>query len=426
MSTSVGNLSVELGISDDQLRAGLAQAVVQAQQAGQKMQAAIGQATKMPTGGGGGFGGMSGFAQSIGRIADDAQYGFRGIVNNLEQLGASAGTTFGMSTKDAMAFGAVMTLLGVAVNQAADQLVKLTDTRSEFEKLATSAMGYAGALNMAEAAMKSLASETSELMKKDATSGIGAFFGRISGKMADNASEGKGVFSDLFGGRTPNAQLNANKLAGEQAHRNQMDMMLTNPKVQRDRAAMEAGAALVERGRNAKDVDINKDAGLVMKESIKGKEDVSRIQVERQMIAGGMKPMEAETESLKLLGNASNGVIEAFNALAARLPDLKLEENLKNVNIARDTEANMKNLADDFRDREKVKKKKGDMEDKIGDARDRLDQLTAQRARTEVVGSSDVFNRNLNAGTGDDPTVKAIEKQTEEIRRMTDEIKGLG
>lgn len=426
MSTSVGNLSVELGISDDQLRAGLAQAVVQAQQAGQKMQAAIGQATKMPTGGGGGFGGMSGFAQSIGRIADDAQYGFRGIVNNLEQLGASAGTTFGMSTKDAMAFGAVMTLLGVAVNQAADQLVKLTDTRSEFEKLATSAMGYAGALNMAEAAMKSLASETSELMKKDATSGIGAFFGRISGKMADNASEGKGVFSDLFGGRTPNAQLNANKLAGEQAHRNQMDMMLTNPKVQRDRAAMEAGATLVERGRNAKDVDINKDAGLVMKESIKGKEDVSRIQVERQMIAGGMKPMEAETESLKLLGNASNGVIEAFNALAARLPDLKLEENLKNVNIARDTEANMKNLADDFRDREKVKKKKGDMEDKIGDARDRLDQLTAQRARTEVVGSSDVFNRNLNAGTGDDPTVKAIEKQTEEIRRMTDEIKGLG
>lgn len=426
MSTSVGNLSVELGISDDQLRAGLAQAVVQAQQAGQKMQAAIGQATKMPTGGGGGFGGMSGFAQSIGRIADDAQYGFRGIVNNLEQLGASAGTTFGMSTKDAMAFGAVMTLLGVAVNQASDELIKLTDTRSEFEKLATSAMGYAGALNMAEAAMKSLASETSELVKKDATSGIGAFFGRISGKMADNASEGKGVFSDLFGGRTPNAQLNANKLAGEQAHRNQMDMMLTNPKVQRDRAAMEAGAALVERGRNAKDVDINKDAGLVMKESIKGKEDVSRIQVERQMIAGGMKPMDAETESLKLLGNASNGVVEAFNALAARLPELKLAENLKNVNNAKDTESNMKNLADDFRDREKVKKKKGDMEDKIGDARDRLDQLTAQRARTEVVGSSDVFNRNLNAGTGDDPTVKAIEKQTEEIRRMTDEIKGLG
>ena len=61
-----------------------------------------------------------------------------------------------------------------------------------------------------------------------------------------------------------------------------------------------------------------------------------------------------------------------------------------------------------------------------GKAQERLDELMAQRARTEVVGSSDVFNRNLNAGTGDDPTVKAIEKQTEEIRRMTDEIKGLG
>ena len=39
-STSVGNLSVELGISDDQLRAGLAAAVVQAQQAGQQIKQA--------------------------------------------------------------------------------------------------------------------------------------------------------------------------------------------------------------------------------------------------------------------------------------------------------------------------------------------------------------------------------------------------
>lgn len=425
MSTNVGKLSVELGISDDQLRAGLAQAVVQAQQAGQKMQSAISQATKMPTGGGG-FSGMSGFAQTIGRIADDAQYGFRGIVNNLEQLGQSAGSVFGLSTKDAMAFGAVMTLLGVAVNQAADELIKLTDTRSEFEKLATSAMGYAGSLNAAEAALKSLSSETSELLKKDATAGVGGFIGRAAGKMMDNASQGKNPFSDLFGGDPTKAQLDANRMAGEQAHRNQMDMMLTGPKLQRDRAAMEAGAGLVERGRNAKDVDINKDASAVFKDSIKGKEEISRIQLERQLIAGGMKPMDAETESLKLLGNASMGVVEAFNALAARLPELKLEENLKNVNNARDTEANMKNLADDFRDRQAKDKKAAGLQERIGDARDRIEAMMAQRARTEIVNSSDVFNKNLNAGTGEDPTVKAIEKQTEEIKRLTDEIKGLG
>ena len=425
MSTNVGKLSVELGISDDQLRAGLAQAVVQAQQAGQKMQSAISQATKMPTGGGS-FGGMGGFAQTIGRIADDAQYGFRGIVNNLEQLGQSAGSVFGLSTKDAMAFGAVMTLLGVAVNQAADELIKLTDTRSEFEKLATSAMGYAGSLNAAEAALKSLSSETSELLKKDATAGVGGFIGRAAGKIMDNASQGKNPFSDLFGGDPTKAQLDANRMAGEQAHRNQMDMMLTGPKLQRDRAAMEAGAGLVERGRNAKDVDINKDASAVFKDSIKGKEEISRIQLERQLIAGGMKPMDAETESLKLLGNASMGVVEAFNALAARLPELKLEENLKNVNNARDTEANMKNLADDFRDRQAKDKKAAGLQERIGDARDRIEAMMAQRARTEIVNSSDVFNKNLNAGTGEDPTVKAIEKQTEEIKRLTDEIKGLG
>ena len=425
MSTNVGKLSVELGISDDQLRAGLAQAVVQAQQAGQKMQSAISQATKMPTGGGS-FGGMGGFAQTIGRLADDAQYGFRGIVNNLEQLGQSAGSVFGLSTKDAMAFGAVMTLLGVAVNQAADELIKLTDTRSEFEKLATSAMGYAGSLNAAEAALKSLSSETSGLLKKDATAGVGGFIGRAAGKIMDNASQGKNPFSDLFGGDPTKAQLDANRMAGEQAHRNQMDMMLTGPKLQRDRAAMEAGAGLVERGRNAKDVDINKDASAVFKDSIKGKEEISRIQLERQLIAGGMKPMDAETESLKLLGNASMGVVEAFNALAARLPELKLEENLKNVNNARDTEANMKNLADDFRDRQAKDKKAAGLQERIGDARDRIEAMMAQRARTEIVNSSDVFNKNLNAGTGEDPTVKAIEKQTEEIKRLTDEIKGLG
>jgi len=44
MSTTVGKLSVELGISDDQLRAGLAAAMVQAQQAGQKISQSMNQA----------------------------------------------------------------------------------------------------------------------------------------------------------------------------------------------------------------------------------------------------------------------------------------------------------------------------------------------------------------------------------------------
>ena len=65
------------------------------------------------------------------------------------------------------------------------------------------------------------------------------------------------------------------------------------------------------------------------------------------------------------------------------------------------------------------------LQDKAADVRGRISDLMDQRARSEIVGASDVFGRNLNAGQND-PVVIAIEKQTEELKTLTREIATLG
>jgi hypothetical protein len=54
-----------------------------------------------------------------------------------------------------------------------------------------------------------------------------------------------------------------------------------------------------------------------------------------------------------------------------------------------------------------------------------IDESMLQRQRTEIIGASDVFQRNFMAGTSEDPTVKAIEKQTEDLREIMQQIKEL-
>lgn len=86
---------------------------------------------------------------------------------------------------------------------------------------------------------------------------------------------------------------------------------------------------------------------------------------------------------------------------------------------------NMANLANQFRDDQKKAKEISGLEDKSSTIRGRISDLMDQRARSEIVGSSDVFARNLNAGQTD-PVVTAIEKQTEELKTLTREIATLG
>ena len=424
MSTTVGKLSVELGISDDQLRAGLAAAMVQAQQAGQKISQSMNQAGQS----GGGNKGISGFALSISRLADDAQYGFRGIINNMEQLGMSAAQTLGMSTANAMAFGGALTLLAIAANNLIPELDKLVDSRSAFDKLSTSAIGFSGAINSSVGALKLLAQENEKLMATDKTAGAGAFIQQQIASL--NNQSGRSMLSKVLDpfnlmsrsglnfGKTEAQQLQENKDAGRQLQANQIRLAIEQAGAARLQSSFNAGGELIGRERNTAMFETDKNAAKAFESAIKGNAEIAKIQIERQLMASGMQGNDAEQKALIMLGEASQGVKKAFDDLAQRLPELKLAEKLNEVANQKQIGEDIDKMVKDELERQALQAKAAKMESNLAD-------LEARRMRSEIIGASDVFNRNFNAGLDKDPTVQAIEKQTEELKEVLDSLKEL-
>jgi len=424
MSTTVGKLSVELGISDDQLRAGLAAAMVQAQQAGQKISQSVNQAGQS----GGGNKGISGFALSISRLADDAQYGFRGIINNMEQLGMSAAQTLGMSTANAMAFGGALTLLAIAANNLIPELDKLVDSRSAFDKLSTSAIGFSGAINSSVGALKLLAQENEKLMATDKTAGAGAFIQQQIASL--NNQSGRSMLSKVLDplnlmsrsglnfGKTEAQQLQENKDAGRQLQANQIRLAIEQAGAARLQSSFNAGGELIGRERNTAMFETDKNAAKAFESAIKGNAEIAKIQIERQLMASGMQGNDAEQKALIMLGEASQGVKKAFDDLAQRLPELKLAEKLNEVANQKQIGEDIDKMVKDELERQALQAKAAKMESSLAD-------LEARRMRSEIIGASDVFNRNFNAGLDKDPTVQAIEKQTEELKEVLDSLKEL-
>lgn len=590
--TTVGNLSVELGISDDQLRAGLAAAVMQAQQAGQKMQAGLNQATSR-TGSS-----LGGFSMAFSRAIDDAQYGFRGVINNLEQIGMMGGQAFGLATPQAMALGAAVTLLGVAAYNASGYLEQLTDGRTEMQMLSSSALAFAGSLNMIETQLKQLSDETSKLLKEDNTRGLGAWlqrqihelekmqpevdsmvkrvadsFGKITtftevgrigietpempgiddaisrindlsdafsamvkhvnqmalslvegigdtftkgsglqinlpqmfpefdarmndefkglsdlnnvavkyakeieqylaesitlgempdlksaiqgyagalhdvilttiaplteylnGRVSEMATDAQGMVEKLVSpiswffenfGKSIENQIELNKNAGRQAMRNQLDLLDMAPQAAREKSALTEGSNLIERDNNAKFVNTTEDASKVIAEAFKGNAAKIYGDLQMQLMNEGVQGNEAEVKARTLIGYASKGVTSAFEELDKRLPGLGLASKLQNANNFKETDENMQRLADTFKDQQKKQKEIDSLTDRRENVQDRIDRIMNMRARSEIIGASDIFNRNISAGT-EDPQLKELQGLREDIKKYTDEIKGLG
>jgi hypothetical protein len=105
------------------------------------------------TSGGQGAQGILMLSQTI----DDAQYGFRSIVNNIPQLGTALGEKLGMGTENAMKFAGAMGLLAVAVNLnlkhmetwqgLGTDLIEKAFGKEGVETLTGSLWNLAGALN---------------------------------------------------------------------------------------------------------------------------------------------------------------------------------------------------------------------------------------------------------------------------------------
>jgi hypothetical protein len=430
MSTVVGNLSVELGISDDQLRAGLASAMVQAQAAGQRISNSLNQAGSSSSGraAGGGFGG---FGLAISRMADDAQYGFRGIINNMEQLGASAAGSLGMSAEKAMAFGSVLTLTAIAVNNAIPEIEKMLDTRTGFEKLATSAAGFSGSVNTSLASVKALAAEIEKLTQQDKTQGFGAAIQRgLASTIGQSGLKFAAAMADPFNitgiqdidmskiGKTFEQQIQENKDAGRQIMRNQIDLSISQPQAARMQEALAAGGGLISAERNKASFETDKTMASMFGDAIKGQAETAKMAVERQLMAEGVQGNQAEMDALTMLGQASRGVKSAFEELARRVPELQLTEKLKAAMEQKSIGQEFDKMVKDELERQSLQAKAAGIERNITD-------LELRNQRTEIIGGADVFQRNFMAGTSEDPTVKAIEKQTEDLREIMRQIKEL-
>lgn len=428
--TVVGNLAVELGMSTEEFQRALAHAQVQAQAAATKIQGKINQAASSGGGPPGGGGGMSGFALGFSRAVDDAQYGFRGIINNMEQIGTEAARSFGLSTASAMAFGSALTLTAIAVNNLMDDLEKMTDTRSEWQKLADGPTAFAGSIAFASDRLKDLQKQTQELLQKDATQGFGAFISRNTKALLEwedrNQVIGRsgGLASFLpelleqFNPQTMEQQVAANKAAGERIARNRVEMGIESVGANRNQTAFDAGLRLIGEQR-AGDQEVGDEFKKAFALAAQGQAETIRDFLFNQNVAGGMGQVEAEQQAIKTLGDAANGTKEAFDELARKLPQLDLAGKLSQV-----YEAEAATNRQAFIDQQNKERERLTLQ--AEGVRERLSGLQSQRMRSEIVGSADVFARNLNAGTSEfDPVVKAIEKQTEEYKSIMERISAL-
>jgi hypothetical protein len=409
--TSVGNLSVELGISDDQLRAGLAAAVVQAQQAGQKMQAAMNNAASK-TGSGFGANGML----QLSRAVDDVQYGLRGVINNIEGIvtgfGGSAGMA-GAATIAAVAIGALAPKIYEAVTAAtplsglADDLKKIANSGLDgtFSGMAASAKAMNAAFEASVKQLEKMEKQSQRVVFAAGGPGMGAApqMQTVGASMQDIANQrmtvdnmARNAAKEAFAAQIGKQSLTAGGLAEFDLSSNSNAMQDINKKIFQ---------AAIDKFGNGQDVFKRLDF---------------MTGGEKSSLYGDFKrgDIQASNEAVQLLGlqaEKAKLLAEDYDAVTGSAKELADIQKASNKQMAADFEA----MVSQELERQKV-------QSQIDKTQSRVDRIMSQRARSEILGgAADVFNRNLNAGM-EDPQVKELQGLRDDIRKYTDELRGLG
>lgn len=450
MSTTVGKLSVELGISDDQLRAGLAAAMVQAQQAGQKISQSMNQAGQASAKGGANM--NMAILQASRGIQDFQAAGLMGIVNNVEGIAAGFGVgagVAGMATLAAVAIQGLSPVIQTAYKETMKLFGLWVSESEKLDKSVTNFMGGGTALN----ARAELLKQEIELLKE--RRGLGEASSYSLSRIGDLGQYIKGLATGSAGMKTIeeiNAELQSRR--GVEAAAKLSQAYEISAQAARELAAAQRGAA------SAYDLTTSQQEQTRLNQQLfqaaidaSGGGENLRTRIE---MAGARQGM-IKTDARELYGKFATGDIaataqveqmlnltaekakimandyERVTGSAAELRRIeeesikaKEEAEKKAANEAKKqaeeqakaVEDNMKNLANIFRERESLMKK----EDNI---RGNIEELQLQRQRTEIIGSSDVFMRNFTAGTEKDPVVNAIEKQTEDLKEVIDKLKEL-
>lgn len=462
MSAVVGKLSVDIDVNDAALQAGLNKATNAAQQAGQKMQQSMSQGADK----------AAGSAANMGRailnasrgIQDFQAAGLNGIINNVEGIASAFGVGAGVAGAVTLAAVAIQSL-SPAIQSAIKETSKLLGLwESESERASRSVEFHMGA-GGAQAVRIKLLQEEIELLKERNGFGDSSFFsmsriGDAATLLKDTATSG---FKDMRSLEERNSDLQLRR-AAESAAKLQESFRLAADAARDLAAAQRSASAKYDLTTNQKgETQINQQLFQAAVDKYGGGENL-RTKIEQAGIQNGMKKTDAD----ELYGKFATGDIAATKAvesmvnLTAERTRLMAEdferatgsaEELKRIenDKAQEAKAELQRQIDDIYEgiveaadaqTKRVKEANRSAADEIGqmtrdelerqslqkqagNVRERIEDLMSQRARSEVVGMSSVFEKNLNAGM-EDPVVKAIEKQTEELKQINRELATLG
>ena len=437
MSTTVGKLSVELGISDDQLRAGLAAAMVQAQQAGQKISQSMNQAGQASAKGGANM--NMAILQASRGIQDFQAAGLMGIVNNVEGIatafGMGAGVA-GMVTLAAVAIQSLTPAIKSAITEA-EQFFGVW--KSESEKAAVSVGAFMGGGGR-ENAMAEALRQQAEFLKNRTDDASGFNIDFISRAVGLGSNEERALANNMRRGVEATALMSQ---AFEQAAQGSKELAaaqrgaaakLDQTTGQREQAGI--NRLLFQAAIDASGGGDNLRSRIEMAAMNRGMTRTQGRELYGGFAAGDLQATQQVESMLNLATEKAKVLADDYERVTGSAAELrrieeesikaKEEAEKKAANEAKKqaeeqakaVEDNMKNLANIFRERESLMKK----EDNI---RGNIEELQLQRQRTEIIGSSDVFMRNFTAGTEKDPVVNAIEKQTEDLKEVIDKLKEL-
>lgn len=400
-TTVVGNLAVELGVKDDQLQAGLAQAVVQAQQAGQRMAQAVNQGSQRAVGGGGinpqGL-------LNISRAIDDVQYGFRGIINNIEGIVTGLGMGAGVA-------GAA-TIAAVALNALVPRVLELVGARSPMQQLADTIRGIGSSgINGTFAGMAANARATEEALKASIEVLRNM---ELPARRVIFAAGGPGM------GAAPQAQvagddprkvfaqrLQVNELAQAAAR----DAFIAN----RTRQNIAAGglASFEQTTAQKEQTKINQQifqsaidrfgGGQQLFEAIKAK-NLGGASLFGEFMQGDIKATEEIVRLLNLQGEKAKAIADDYERVTGSAAELRRIED-------ETSQKSRQTLNRQFNEYENAVRR----QDALFSQRD---EIMLQRNRSEILGSAaEAFARNINAGQ-EDPQLKKLDEIKDEIRNL--------
>lgn len=461
MSTTVGKLSVELGISDDQLRAGLAAAMVQAQQAGQKISQSMNQAGQASAKGGANM--NMAILQASRGIQDFQAAGLMGIVNNVEGIAAGFGVgagVAGMATLAAVAIQGLSPVIQTAYKETMKLFGLWVSESEKLDKSVTNFMGGGTALN----ARAELLKQEIELLKE--RRGLGEASSYSLSRIGDLGQYIKGLATGSAGMKTIeeiNAELQSRR--GVEAAAKLSQAYEISAQAARELAAAQRGAA------SAYDLTTSQQEQTRLNQQLfqaaidaSGGGENLRTRIE---MAGARQGM-IKTDARELYGKFATGDIAAtaqveqmlnltaekakimandWERVTGQAAELRrIEEETRQESAAafeRETESiyqsivegadkaiaaqksKNKMIGDEFGVMVKDELERQALNAKASEMQSNLADLEARRMRSEIIGASDVFNRNFNAGLEKDPTVQAIEKQTEELKEVMESLKEL-